>query len=84
MPRNSGQDQENVDCDNSEASEADEYYYAIKKKLYYNSKNGYSRLLSSILQGIESTAIRNAIVNQVRILVRFHLSHLSLNQFFGF
>jgi hypothetical protein len=51
----------------AEEIEKDEYFYALKKRIYQSAKEGFSLNLVLWLNRIESSEVRNIIVNQVRI-----------------
>lgn len=42
----------------------DEYFYTIKKRIYQSAREGYSLHLQSITNNVDSTEIRNVLVNQ--------------------
>lgn len=43
----------------------DEYFYSIKKRIYQSAKEGFSLNLQVLISRVESTEIRNVLVNQV-------------------
>jgi hypothetical protein len=43
----------------------DEYFYALKKRIYFASKEGFSLNLALFLNKIESADVRSILVNQV-------------------
>ena len=43
----------------------DEYFYSIKKRIYQSAKEGYAINLIALVSRVESTEIRNVLVNQV-------------------
>lgn len=44
----------------------DEYFYSIKKRIYQSAKEGYAINLIALVSRVDSTEIRNVLVNQVR------------------
>jgi hypothetical protein len=48
-----------------EEIEKDEYFYALKKRIYQSAKEGFSLNLVLFLNKIESLEVRNVLVNQV-------------------
>jgi hypothetical protein len=42
----------------------DEYFYSIKKRIYQSAKEGFSLNLQVLISRVESTEIRNVLVNQ--------------------
>lgn len=42
----------------------DEYFYAIKKRIYQSAKEGFSLNLQVIISRVDATDIRNVLVNQ--------------------
>jgi hypothetical protein len=42
----------------------DEYFYSIKKRIYQSAKEGFSLNLQVLISRVESTEVRNVLVNQ--------------------
>lgn len=51
-----------LDC--PEETDKDEFYYSIKKRIYYSCRDGFSLNLCSYLNAIETPEIRNVLINQ--------------------
>lgn len=49
-----------------EEIEKDEYFYTLKKRIYQAAKEGFALNLVLYLNKMESSEVRNIIVNQVR------------------
>lgn len=49
----------------TEEIEKDEYFYALKKRIYQSAKEGFSINIAVFLNKIESPEVRNIIINQV-------------------
>lgn len=49
----------------------DEYYYSIKKRIYQSAKEGFSLNLQVLISRVESTEVRNVLVNQVESMKSF-------------
>lgn len=47
-----------------EETDKDEFYYSIKKRIYYSCRDGFSLNLCSYLNAIETAEIRNVLINQ--------------------
>lgn len=43
----------------------DEYFYAIKKRLYQSAKEGFALNLQVLISRVDSIEIKNVLVNQV-------------------
>lgn len=50
----------------TEKIDKDEFYYGLKKRIYYAAKSGFSLNLATLLNKVDNADIRNVLVNQVR------------------